>query len=259
MSSLILGNRGVVEQPKKYSGGPNKPDQVIRSWKGPKERIVEMIQQVKAMGFEWSLEESGGTAVVSVTTLGATIIGGQEPGAEVPVDTWELVPGAVEKDILESDCAAVNALTDADKRLMRSIMNNETVASASFSSGAQSAGAAELASAILSGLRVKRIFAPTLTRNRSVSNSYAVIEAETFTERIWSTATLRANEAIPSTFLVSLNKAPYTNAHPNGGAYYVYGWFKHPPTQRASANSRTTLDQKWEFGLYPKVVYGALL
>lgn len=257
-ANIILGQSGVIEQPKRYSGGVGKPQSLIRTWRGPKLAIRQLVAFVNTLGV-WSLEENGpnGTLVLEMTgTLGA-----DGTPTEVPLDQWELVPGAVEKDLLEADNAVINGLTDMEKRAIRDAVANPDKFLTSDPSFAVNPNAMETYRLMLKGMRAIRLFAHVLKHTRTVSNNYAVQASNTNVGNILKNATVIANEGIPAGFLISLAGPPYNSvslsaAAPLGFPIYDYGWFKHPPTLSISAGSKLQISQEWEFGLWAVLAYG---
>lgn len=263
MPTKVLGQQGAIEQPKSYSGGPFKPDTTTRKWRGPKAAILSMIPQVR--GYEWSVDIDGPNATLTAQ------VPNLDTQQEVPVESWELLPGAVEKDFLESDIALCeNILSDEahpDKQAIRDGIENRQKKPPAFKGTGINLAAAQAAyDLMLGGVRATKVFAPTLKHTYVVSNVYAVRFANTNVKRIISTATLLTIESVPGSFLLSLNTPPYTDVSTRPGKNFapyntglVYGWYKSPPTLQTTANNRLQISQEWEFGLWPTMVYGTAL
>jgi hypothetical protein len=248
-AAIVIGKPGAIEQYKIYSGGPNKPDQVIQKFRGPRAAILAMIVDMKSKGYDWQIEEGPGpTATLEFTTPTLT----SEPGGENPVDTWELLPGEVEKDVMEANLALLNSISADEKRMIRDAIQNPTPGE---SPALTTTNAIDLYLLMLSGLRAVRVFAPVLRRTRTVSSSYGIPQANTNVGRLLSNSTV-ANEGIPSGFLLGFDGVYATGSARTG---YVYGWYKKPPTLQKSWGTRIQISQEWEFGFWPTLIYGSLI
>ncbi len=243
MSLIRLGASGAIEQPKRYEGGPNKPLSTIRSFRGPKAAIIAMIQQAGAEGCDFTVEEIGPDAVITMTFSNA------DPN-EQPKDTWELIPSMVEKDILDADVAIVSGLTDRERSTIRKFIQNppENQDPALDPNG----NAMIIYNLMQGGLRSVRVYAPVLRRTRTAPNSYAVAQSLLHVGRILSNATV-ADEGVPSNFLVPFNGPPFNLVSTK--PFFTYGWLKLPPTLQQVAGSRTQIAQEWEFGLWSTDIY----
>jgi hypothetical protein len=261
MATKVLGVPGMIEQPRRYSGGPTKPDQTIRTWRGPKAAAKAMIKLCRMNLWDWELEESGPNATVTATMSN---IDGSNQTPEVPVDNWELVPGEVEKDLLEADIAAANLVNDTDKKTLRNLIaqppslgtkiDNAWALTTFTGTNEEKAAAFEMYQVILKGQRSVKMFAPVLRRTRTVSNQYAVREANTNSGRLIKTSSLESVEQVPASFLISFGQPPFSKV-PLDQVRYTYAWFKHPPTLQVAANNRIQITQQWEFGLWSILIY----
>lgn len=246
----LLGTPGAIEQPRKWSGGPFKVDSLVRAWRGPKEAIYALLAQIKTTGFDWTLEEQGPNA--TLTTSAPSI-----DAPEVPVDTWELLPSAVEKDLLEADVPIVNRLDGDEVDNVRRFVEERSIPGG----GVLGDDVTTLYRLMIKGMRSVRIFAPTLRRTRTVTSQYAVVQSNANVGRLLATGSLIATEAVPASFLISLNSFPFTatDPHPSDGVALSYGWFKDPPSLQVAANARLQIIQEWHFGLWPTVIYLAVI
>lgn len=253
MSIRINGNAGVVEQPRKWGGSPVRGTFVIRTWKGPKQPIYDLIPQFQADGMEWELTENGPLATISCYVPSVEAVAGT---TEIPVDVWELQPGYVEKDILEADTTDINDIPKDEIRAIREAINNPKEGQ---SPALTNSTAIELYSLMLDGVRSIRVEAPILTRRRTITRRYAVKEAMTNIGRILSNTYLIANDAaaIPAYFIVDMNRPPFTNTSKRTGL--KYGWLKTAPTLTSSAFNKVECVQAWEFGLWPEVIFGTVI
>lgn len=255
MPKRYLGRAGAIEQGKEYSGGPGVPTKTIRTWKGPKEAVRNMVDQV--LGFVWTLREDGPSATLTVEE--PNLPGGTGSTSAVLDDSWELLPGEIEKDILESDLVGIAALTDAEKRVIRHAI--ETSATSLPTSPTLSSFAQKVYALMLTGVRARVQFAPRLRHTQTVSTLYTVKAGVTNTGRILSSTYLVSTEGLPSGFLIALNAPPFTNTSvwTNPDLEIQFGWLKYYPTLNSSAGGRLQIVQEWAFGLWSTLLYGAVL
>ncbi len=254
-SKILLGKPGAIEQPLKATGGPLKPTSVVRTWRGPKAAVMALLSQIFPY-FDYNYEENGPNATLQIDQ---PYFEGQSP--EVPVNNWELLPGAVEKDLLEADLAIMDTtasgsggITDAERRAIRQAINNpDDAAFVPFLSSTPD----QIYRLMLAGMRSVKQFAPVLTHTQTVSGTYATVASSTNVKRIISNTTLIATEAIPSSFLIALNGAPYNATSNRTNPAINYGWFKNPATLNSAYGGRQQITQQWEFGLWPQLIYGA--
>jgi hypothetical protein len=249
---IILGTPGAIEQTPEYTGGPYEPVMIRRRWRGPKAALKDLIKQVS--GWQWSLTGSGPNqeleAHIPQLPTG-------NPDSEVPTDIWQLLPGEIEKDILEANIAVSNALTIADKEKLRNaIKDNVHVSATSFTAGAQSAGVEELQELMFEGVKSIETSLPVLQLTRITSSSYTVLFSQEHCDTILSTATLYNDEAVPTNFLIAFDVAPY-NVTASVRSRLHYGWFKKRPTLTTMSGGRVQIVQNFKFGLWPTLLYGA--
>ncbi len=246
-SKILLGKPGAIEQPLKAQGGPLKPTSVVRTWKGPKAAVMALLAQVFPY-FDYNYEENGPNATLQIDQ---PYFEGQSP--EVPVNNWELLPGVIEKDLLEADLAIVNDMDADTKRIIRDAIQNPEP-------GFEPDITAEdhkLYVLMLAGQRAIKEFAPMLTHTQTVSNTYTVRASTVNVGRILTNATLISLESIPDNFLIAMDSPPYNYvSHRTSEPILKYGWLKHPPTLNSAYGGRQQITQQWEFGLWPILTYG---
>src|ERR1035438_6213345 len=106
---VINGTSGAYEQPQKFGFDASGP-YCIRTWKGTSAAIASLYYTCIADG--GTVQYEGGFGTYNLTARFSIPSGGD---TEVPIDSWEFFASHVEKDVLETDNAAIAALTDADK------------------------------------------------------------------------------------------------------------------------------------------------
>lgn len=248
-SPVINGLTGAHEQPVEFGRDTSGP-YVIRRWRGTHAAIYSKYNECVLGGGVSSVKEGYG-----VHELTARFAIQQDTGdgtTETPINNWEFFASHVEKDILEADIPAIESLSANDKTKLRNLMQNPPATSAdipSFDSG----NATTLYGLIRNGLRSIRVNAPALRHTQTVSNQYTVRAALTNVGKILSSSTLATVEAIPTSVLFNMP------ADSSNRAGLAYGWMKLHPTVRVSAKQKLQIEQEWEYGLWPTIIYGTPL
>ena len=251
---VINGKSGAHEQPVSY-GTDSSGWFVVRTWHGTLAEIEAQFTACVADGA--TAEVKGGYGVATLTARYSVPPDGGE--GEVPVNTWEFMASHVEKDLLQADIPAVEAISDDNKYgieywLSKPEVPDNTVVDATsfFDDGPNSrSNAFAVYKLMLSGMKSVRVNAPVLRHTQTVSNAYAVKAALTSVGKVLSSATLAMLEAIPATVLFNLP------ADVSKRAGYSYGWMKSHPTIRCAARQRMQIELEYEYGLWPDLIYGA--
>jgi hypothetical protein len=89
---------------------------------------------------------------------------------------------------------------------------------------------------------------------QTVSSNYTVKAALTNVGRIISTGSFISLEGVPSDILFNLPTFSSSRA-PD----LVYAWLKRFPIVRTGARQKVQIEQEWEYGLWPPLIYGSLL
>lgn len=252
----VLGKYAEIEQPKRYTFDTARGWQTIRTWVGPEEKITALTGVLSAAG--WNLDCIGGFANWTlVASIGQAIDG---TTAETPIDSWELLPNAVEKSLLRADIAYVNSISSDQKaRLESSINNNDKTYPTTGDGAITDSHAQALWPYMRHGEVSVTIFAPVLRHIQTVSNRYTVRASNTNVGRIISTATLSASEGVPADFLISLPDDAAPGGTDAGLKDLRYGWLKARPTISKAAYNKAQISQEWAYGLWNTLVYGAVL
>lgn len=244
---VINGTPGAYEQPIKYGVNDTGP-YLMRTWVGTLQAVEAMIPWVELSGGYYELKRG-----IGIHTLEARYSINQKDGsAEIPIDTWEFFANHAEKDVLEADNSAINALNADDKKQIKYLLANPPASEDDIPAWKTDTGSA-LYALMESGMRTVRVNAPVLRHTQTVSNIYTVKAAITNVGRIFSTATLATFENIPGTVLFNL---PNDVSARTG---LSYGWFKTHPTVRAAARNKMQIELEYEYGLWPTLIYGSVI
>jgi len=234
---VITGKKGAYQQPQRL-GLSESGGYAILTWEGTRNEVLANVPGIEAMGGLWDYEDSFSGAKCRLVGRFAV-----QPGQEeVPVNTWEFFAGEIEKDILESDVAVVNGISEDEKRKIRDAIQNPTPGQ---SPSLINTNAINLYLLMLTGVRSVRVPTPTLRHTQTVSNNWTVPAARTNVGKIILTANMGALEAIPNDILFSLPSLTSTRTG------LTYGWLKLDPTVRTAARQRTQIEQEWRYGLWP--------
>lgn len=217
---------------------------------GPYDRVREYIPQLIAVGATGVFIRDKSELATLDFSIGSVDSIFDGSSVENPPQVWEYITNEVEKDIMETDIAAVNAVNGtADEKILRKAINGTELTSEEESG--LSVGAAAIYADIKAGVRSVRVYVPTVRVSRTVSSSYQTKAANTNVGSILTTATLASNEGIPAWVLFT--PPAYTTSKPNR----AWGWFKKPPSITNSGGIRSTISQEWEYGLWSTTLYGA--
>jgi len=200
-------------------------------------------------GYEWSVTPLSGGCYRLEATNDYSQTGGQSDPNTPLSDVWELQPNQVEKDILDSDNATVNLLTDGNKKLLQTYIDSPNTTPAFTGSGPQIAAAETLLKLSLAGVKSVRIFAPVLRHTRD----YTIAQSLTNVGSIIYAGSLKSLEGTPGTLLFNLP----SNSNPtrSDGLTMKYGWMKKYPTISQVGGGKWNLQQEFEWGLWSYDLY----
>ncbi len=251
MSAIINGSQEPQFNKEEIRFG-QQGSEFSRRIQGPADAVKKLIPDIVS---------SGGSGVyICDSSPVATIeysIGSMDAGdagsaaAENPTTIYECASAFAEKDILYTDIAAVNGLTDDEKKLLRGRIEGTPLTTAELAS--LGADAQSLHADIIEGVRSVRVAVPSLKVSKVVSNRYTIPLANTNAGRVLSSAKVSSDEAFPVSALFNLPSG--TTTKPNR----VYGWLKHFPTINVAGSNRFSMTQEYEFGLWSTVLYGDLV
>lgn len=261
MSQVILGNGTAVatELPARAGWSPQRGPYQIRTWQGPHSAIKVKAQWLQSMGYSYELRESpSGLSTIEATTSDPSQNNDGPPYQNV-VENWELRPNKVQKDILESHCAAVNALTEEDASKLRKYLDGN--GNRDVSPAFETAGATDLFRLITAGVKSWEIPQVVLVHTITVPLNYTVYFNYGYMNRIMSVNALMRWERLPFDYLLPMRAIAALFVPPTrlDGVSMVYGWKKGYPTLAMSSQGRRELQIDYEFGLWPTLLYGALI
>lgn len=218
-------------------------------------------QALAVNGYEWEVSPlSGGcyrmTARGESSPLGG---GGTVADPNLPLnDVWELQPNVVEKDFLEADLSAINALSADMVALIKKSGDDPSYAYASdaiytAATSPQKTTIAASVKLLRAGVKSIRVFAPVLRHTLTVSRNYTVAAALTNCGSVLSTSRLYSSEGVPNTLLFNLPTG--SNPTRTDGLVPKYGWFKKYPQVTQVGQGRWQIVQEWEYGLWSTELY----
>lgn len=220
-------------------------------WEGGASSVLSKIAPAElAGGLPDYREMFGGLAELTVTYPYNL---SQPPASDPPVNTWELFSNVVEKDILYSNAVTTGAVLVSvkNRQKLQSFFNDppDFVIFDDFENDGTATNAVDLYNLFAKGFKSVPIFAPIIRHIQTVNNQWTIPAARTNVGRIISSASFRATESVPSDIYFQL---------PNdvsGDSAYAYGWLKKEPTTRTAALQKTQLEQEWNYGLWPILLY----
>jgi hypothetical protein len=171
---------------------------------GPAEQVKAYMPQLMAEGAEFTFtQDKSPNASIDFRFARFDHLNNSIAQPEQPTLQHEFLGNFNEKDYLEADIAAVNALTANDKTLLRKRLNGTDLNSTEIAS--LSGSGALIHSDVIEGQRTVLVTQPVIRISKSVSNTYQVKTANTNVKRIFSTATLSMQENIPVSILFDLD------------------------------------------------------
>lgn len=241
----INGIKGAYPQPLRYGKDQNGSYTLV-PYEGTKAEVLSLISSIELLKGTWEFEDSYSGAKCKINArFPVNTVSGQQ---EQPIDQWEFFAAKVEKDLLETDNAAINAISSADKREIR-----RSIAASDSPTAFGSQAAVDVYNLMLDGVRARIQFAPSLKHTQTVSQNWTVKASLTNVGRIISTASITTLEAIPSAILFNLPSDTTTKSGVS------YGWFKMHPTVRVAANQKISIEQEWIYGLWSTTLYGSVI
>jgi hypothetical protein len=247
MSNRSVGTNTPQQNREEISFSPTEGWSGQWTVEGPKAGVKAILNQLAAQGlsFRYTSDQSPHAQVVFGNP------GEVLPGVgEVPQTVWEVFGGGGEIDILEADVTACNALSDEERRTIREAINSPVEGQSPALTTSEAIGVYKV---MLSGVRSFRVNVPSLRVSKVVSGNYGVVASLTNVGRVISTGTLRIQEAVPNTLLVNLP------AYTSGKTDFGYGWYKNHPTVQQVGGNKYNVNQQWDFGIWPTLLYGAIL
>lgn len=253
-----LGYPGATLQRAEFEWDTRVGWQSRQSWKGDYGACVGLMPQLQSAGWNFKMEPEGGQNYVIHATIGLSFSGGILQ--DNPVDTWELTSNRVEVDLLRSNIALINGLTQGDVWAIKFYIENPPQPPAGSAPGTApptpilSAAALKVYNLILAGTTSIEIFQPVLRRTSTVSSQYAVAQSVAGVGTLFKTVTVKA--LIPNSIIIALpgDIAAFANGQ---GLTFVGGWYKDYPVITASAFNKTQITQDWKFGVWSQDIYGA--
>ncbi len=248
-----MGRPGAIEQPIHYAYDARTGFVTTRTWRGNYNRLVSLLPYLQQNGWSFEMSSSTGANYTLTATIGYSWA--NSGINDNPIDVWEFVSNKVEKDLLSSDIAIVNALSSSDIKTIKAGLDSNPITPPTDSSiTALSAGAQTVYKLLFNNVTSTIVFAPTVRHTQTVSNVYAVAAALANIGRIFSTVTLDA--LVPDTVAFNL---PADASITKLGLNLAYGFMKDYPNVTPSAYNKTQITQDYQYGLWSTDLYGALL
>lgn len=245
----INGASGAYEKPLRY-GQSDSGSYTIRTWEGTQSAIESQAASLP-ITCTWEIRE--GVGVYTLEARYGTAKGGSENDPPAS-DIWEFTSNAVEKDILESDNAAVTAVSQLNIARIRDYILNppkDGIEEGDFD-GATASSAFSLYKLMASGVKSVRVDAVIARHTQTVSLGYSIRPALTNVGKIVTSGSMLSQEGMPAAVLYNL---PQTVAN---DVRFIWGWYKKYPTVRMAAFSKMQIEQEWEYGRWAYLLYTAV-
>jgi hypothetical protein len=266
MSTPVIGDPNPQFNREEIRFGPNVPGEYSVGVEGLSERVKALIPQLAAAGASGVyLRDRSPVATLDYTfgSMEAANSGGS-PTVENPIPVWTLSAAQSDKSLLDPLSQSVFTSEEIDKidtylNNPQTTDNNSGVVRPTFTGGSV-ATKSLLLKLLINKMTSRIFFAPELTVSRVISSSYTITAALTNVNRIISSSSLIAQEQIPS----DLQNILPINTTFGGNTVFLsselaYGWLKQFPKLELAGSSQRSLSQSWLWGLWPPVVYGAVI
>lgn len=241
----------IHEQPIEVSYDPRNGGATTRTFKGDKAAIDAQAVELMFYGYKFTKRQLNG----GIWELTATISGDDSGGGQVEqdVDNWEILPNAVEKDLLLSDSDAVKNLVADDVKKLRKIMDGQLDPDGVSWTNASAGNPAGLLKVILAGGKSKTIYQQVLRHTKTIGWAYQVPASLTNVGKVYTTAALKQAESMPVIISGSLPTAAAPSR--TDGVSVTAGWLKGHPTIQVSAYGKSQIVQEWHYGYWATLLY----
>ena len=243
---VINGAKGVQIQPAKY-GRTESGWYTELTWVGSRQAIQTIIPFCLQSQAIFHIEESPSGASTKLIARFATAVASGGVGtssAESPENNWQYFANVIEKAVLESDLAVVNALDAEDKQVIVTALANPGPFDPDLTGDALS-----LYHLMRDGVTSIRTMQPILRHTQTVSQLWTIPASTANVGTVLTTDALLRIEQPPAGLLITLPTFASSRAD------LAYGWFKHFPSIRISALQKVQIEQEWEYGLWPPLLY----
>lgn len=218
-------------------------------------------------GLTYEVQESYGQAQL-VVRFPWNADGFINPSTDL-ITNWEFFAQKAEKDLLEADDngGLVRSILAAQKETIRNKILNPPdgttiapVQQSDFAVGGagptdtSTINAFALYTLMQAGMKSYLMPAPVLRRTIITSNQYALGYTLLNVKKLLSTHYLLFNENVPTSLLFNINN--YVGSDSTTDPNLVYGWYKEFPTFQQIALLKWQIVQEWQYGWWPKIVYG---
>lgn len=268
--STILGTADATEQGISYGWDRSRGPFTRRTFKGVRTAIDALIPQLVAQGYAYEVRQLPGNIYELEATIGDDVSGSGTNIANQVVETWELRPNKVQKDIFEADAAAIKALKASWIEQIKFWLNNPPRGGSDSIVWSDLAGdpvgtAATASNPVFKLMRAGvthwNIHQPVLTHSLSVPLYANANFNFNNLGKLIPTAKLFTQEGLTSDYILPLNTlaAQFPAPSRTDGVTLVYGWYKGFPTMTTSSEGRRSVVVDYEFGLWSTLLYGSLV
>jgi len=246
----------------------NKFPQYTVPYSGPSSSVYHSASIYYNKG--WQVKVTQGNPYQMVATLqcelssdGITPITGT--GSYVTVN-WGLHYKTTDKDILNVGTNIIpwiGQIETSDRILLANAINsppkNGILDFTTFSTNSLSVSSSQtIWYMVQSGFKTVPIVTPILRMTLVVPSTYNMTSFNNYIGSNYSVSTLASAIGIPSNWSSIMPQGTDPNPTGSNGIPYLYGWLKQPPTQDQNGTT-ITIQQEWEYGLWPQNIYGTRL
>lgn len=214
----------------------------------------------------WTVKVTEGNPWKLEANIQCELGGGINPitgtGSYVTVN-WSLHYKVTDKEILHVNQDVIpwiNQILPQDKVVLDNFLanppKNGLFPSASFSTNSLSVSSSMVVfNMIISGTKTVPVTTPILRKSMTVPSTFDMSSFNTNVLAVYTKGTLSSNIGIPSNWYAIMPQGTDPSSTVTNGIPYHYGWLKQPPTQDQNGTT-ITIQQEFEYGLYPQNIYG---
>jgi len=248
MSERIPSTTTYVEQGVERRYSTQSGWQTVRRFKGTQSAIESLAADLVNFGYDVSISEG------PEWQLEATVGYDTDGGVEQPIDQWELMASAVEKDLLSADVESVNSIVPADIEILRTVIDGTSLSAAPSWTSTTTAIPNNLYLLVKSGVKSAVVYAPVLKHTKTVSRAYEIPASLTNVGSVISSSALISQESIPTNISSQFPTSGYTTKSGITNGFYK-GWLKAFPVIQTSAYQKTQIVQEWHWGFWATSLY----
>lgn len=242
----------------------NKYPQYTKTYYGTSASVAYSASVFYAYG--WQVKVTSGNPWVMEANLnlelgsdGITPV--TDTGSFVTIN-WSYHYKTTEKEILHvgnNVISWLNQVTPAERQILENhAANPSATGDVAWTASLSSSASMVIWNMMQSGFKTVPVVTPILRKSMTVPSTFNLTSFNSNLNHYYSKANLSTAIGIPTNWYNIMPQDTDPSASFTSGITYYYGWLKNPPTQDQNG-STITIQQDFEYGLYPSNIYGSRL